>query len=129
MVRKTAEKKQSAKKASRTVKTKKEPVKRKKTAAARKPAKTKNVKPAATVKDNQKTTKKAIMELLAKGKKQGYLTYDEINELLPADMLSSEQIDETFMMFDDNEIQVIDEKKKKNVVKLKKTAEKKSEAS
>jgi RNA polymerase primary sigma factor len=125
MVRKTAEKKQSAKKASRTVKTKKEPVKRKKTAAARKPVKTKNVKSAATVKDNQKTTKKAIMELLAKGKKQGYLTYDEINELLPEDMLSAEQIDETFMMFDDNEIQVIDEKKKKNVVKLKKTAEKK----
>ena len=64
------------------------------------------------------------MALLKKGKKQGYLTYDEINELLPEDMLSPEQIDETFMMFDDNEIQIVDEKKKKSIVKLKKTKEK-----
>jgi RNA polymerase primary sigma factor len=73
----------------------------------------------------KKTTPKAIKALLAKGKKQGYLTYDEINELLPGDMLSAEQIDETLMLFDDNNIDVVDEKHQRKVVKLKKNKEKK----
>ncbi|MCU0538419.1 MAG: RNA polymerase sigma factor RpoD [Desulfobacterales bacterium] len=57
-----------------------------------------------------KADKKAVQELLARGKKQGYLTYDEINEVLPEDMLSPEQIDETLMLFDDNGIDVVDDK-------------------
>ncbi len=72
-----------------------------------------------------KVNKKAIQELLAKGKKQGFLTYDEINELLPEDMLSPEQIDETLMLFDDNGIEVVDEKQNKKIVKLKSVAESK----
>ncbi|MCK7509222.1 MAG: hypothetical protein MZV70_37740 [Desulfobacterales bacterium] len=64
-----------------------------------------------------KSDKKAIQELLAKGKKQGFLTYDEINEMLPEDMLSPDQIDETLMLFDDNGIEVVDEKQNKKVVK------------
>jgi DNA-binding transcriptional ArsR family regulator len=72
-----------------------------------------------------KVSKKAIQELLSKGKKQGFLTYDEINELLPEDMLSPEQIDETLMLFDDNGIEVVDEKQNKKIVKLKSTAESK----
>ena len=57
---------------------------------------------------------------MAKGKKQGYLTYDEINEMLPEDMLSVEQIDETLMLFYANNIEVVDEKHQKKVVKLQK---------
>jgi RNA polymerase primary sigma factor len=72
-----------------------------------------------------KVSKKAIQELLSKGKKQGFLTYDEINELLPEDMLSPEQIDETLMLFDDNGIEVVDEKQNKKVVKPKSVAESK----
>ena len=75
---------------------------------------------------SKKTSPKAIKTLLAKGKKQGYLTYDEINELLPKDMLSPDQIDETLMLFDDNNIEVVDEKHKRKVVKLKKSKEKKT---
>jgi RNA polymerase primary sigma factor len=67
----------------------------------------------------QKVNKKAIQELLSKGKKQGYLTYDEINELLPEDMLSPDQIDETLMLFDDNGIDVVDEKQNKKLVRVK----------
>ena len=67
---------------------------------------------------------KAINALVAKGKKQGYLTYDEINEMLPEDMLSVEQIDETLMAFYANDIEVVDEKHQKKAVKLKKTKEK-----
>ena len=71
------------------------------------------------------TTKKAIKKLLARGKKQGYLSYDEINELLPAEMLSPEQIDETLIMFDENEIEVVDEKTKNKLITKKKKKEKK----
>jgi RNA polymerase primary sigma factor len=72
-----------------------------------------------------KAGKKAIQELLSKGKQQGFLTYDEINELLPEDMLSPDQIDETLMLFDDNGIEVVDEKQNKKAVKLKSVIESK----
>jgi RNA polymerase primary sigma factor len=65
----------------------------------------------------KKVDQKAITELLVKGKKQGYLTYDEINAMLPEDMLSPDQIDETLMLFDDNGIEVVDEKQNKKLVK------------
>ncbi len=70
------------------------------------------------------TSKKAIRQLLARGKKQGYLSYDEINELLPAELLSPEQIDETLIMFDENEIEVVDEKTKNKLITKKKKKEK-----
>jgi RNA polymerase primary sigma factor len=124
MPRKPANKRQSAKRTPKAATTKKPAVKSSSTSSARKSTKTTR-RTATRAKSAKQTTKKAILDLLAKGKKQGYLTYDEINEMLPEDMLSPEQIDETFMMFDDNEIQIIDQKKKKTVVKLKKTKEKK----
>jgi DNA-binding transcriptional ArsR family regulator len=124
MARKPASKRQSAKRTPKAVTTKKPAVKPRSTSSAGKSTKTTR-RTATRAKSTKQTTKKAILDLLAKGKKQGYLTYDEINEMLPEDMLSPEQIDETFMMFDDNEIQIIDQKKKKSVVKLKKTKEKK----
>ncbi|MFZ0134951.1 MAG: RNA polymerase sigma factor RpoD [Desulfobacterales bacterium] len=54
--------------------------------------------------------RKALKDLISKGTKQGYLTYDEINEVLPEDMLSAEQIEETLILFDDHEIDILDEK-------------------
>jgi RNA polymerase primary sigma factor len=74
----------------------------------------------------KRVNKKAIQELLTKGKKQGYLTYDEINELLPEDMLSPDQIDETLMLFDDNGIEVVDEKQNKKIIKIKSVVEAKA---
>ena len=70
------------------------------------------------------TGKKAIKQLLAKGKKQGFLSYDEINELLPEELLSPEQIDETLILFDENEIEVVDEKTKNKLVSKKKKKQK-----
>ena len=66
-----------------------------------------------------KVSKKVIQDLIAKGKKQGFLTYDEINNVLPEDMLSPDMIDDTLMLFDDNGIEVVDEKQNKKVVKVK----------
>ena len=75
-----------------------------------------------------KATPKAIKKLLTKGKKQGFLTYDEINEVLPEDLLSPDQIDETLMLFDANNIEVVDKKHQKKIVKIKKTKAKKEVA-
>lgn len=76
-------------------------------------------------KNTKKITKKALKDLISKGKKQGYLTYDEINKTLPDAMLSPDQIDDTLILFDDNDIEIIDEKKTKLIPGAKKPANKK----
>ena len=76
-------------------------------------------KSATNRKKTKKIPKKTLEKLISKGKQQGFLTYDEINTALPDDMLS-EQIDETLMMFDDHDIDIIDEKKNKLPTKVKK---------
>jgi RNA polymerase primary sigma factor len=56
----------------------------------------------------KKRDEKALKALIQKGKAQGSLTYDEINEALPNEMMSSEMIDDTLMMFDDMDIEIIE---------------------
>ncbi|MCJ7538854.1 MAG: RNA polymerase sigma factor RpoD [Desulfobacterales bacterium] len=71
-------------------------------------------KKAATKKKKSKNiTKITLDKLISKGKKKGFLTYDEINKALPDDTLSLEQIDETLIMLNDLDIEIIDEKKNK----------------
>jgi RNA polymerase primary sigma factor len=124
MVRKAAEKKASSKKTQ--VKASAEKGTGKKRTAKKSLKKTISSKGAKNKLDERKITPKAIKALVSKGKKQGYLTYDEINEMLPKDLLSVEQIDETLMLFYANNIEVVDAKHQKKVVKLKKVKEKKS---
>ena len=76
--------------------------------------------------------KKALKELISKGKKQGCLTYSEINEALPEELLSSDQIDNTLMLFGDLNIEVVDEDKCRlasSVAKAKKKAFEEDEVS
>ncbi|MBC2764433.1 MAG: RNA polymerase sigma factor RpoD [Desulfosarcina sp.] len=65
----------------------------------------KSEKAKSTIKKNDQKVLKALIE---KGKEQGSLTYDEINEALPNEMMSSEMIDDTLMMFDDMDIEIIE---------------------
>ena len=51
-----------------------------------------------------------IKTLIDTGKKKGFLTYDEVNEVLPAGITDSEDIDDIMTMFDENEIEIIDAK-------------------
>jgi RNA polymerase primary sigma factor len=69
-------------------------------------------------------SKKILRELITKGRKQGYLTYDEINTALPEELLSSEQIDETLILLVDQEINILDEKSLKKTQEAKKNREK-----
>ena len=151
MAKKAAVKKESSKKMQTKASTKKDAAKKKtakkpaKKTVAKKSTKKKSIKKKTIGKKaigkkstgkkstekktrTNKTTSKAIKTLLAKGKKQGFLTYDEINEVLPEDLFSPDQIDETLMLFDANNIEVVDKKHQKKVVKLKKTKAKKEVA-
>jgi len=77
-------------------------------------------------KTSKKINKKVLAELIKKGRKQGYLTYDELNNMLPDEMLSAEQIDETLMMFDELEIDIVTEDKRKIVASEDKQTAKKT---
>ncbi len=67
--------------------------------------------PKASLKDGKEAVKKALEALVKRGKEQGFLTYDEINAALPEALMSPDQIDDTLMMFDEYDIEVVDEKK------------------
>jgi hypothetical protein len=60
-----------------------------------------NIQQVQEVEDAKQLLMLAIKDLISKGKAQGYLTYSEIHDVLPEGMLSSEQIDETLMVFDE----------------------------
>jgi RNA polymerase primary sigma factor len=49
-----------------------------------------------------------VQELIDKGKKQGQLTYDEINNMLPDDVVSSGEIDEILLTLGDHDIDVVE---------------------
>ena len=51
-----------------------------------------------------------MKNIIALGKEKGFLTFDEINENLPDDILSTELIDEIMMLLAQLKIDVIDSK-------------------
>jgi RNA polymerase primary sigma factor len=52
-----------------------------------------------------------IRALMAMGKEKGYLLYEEINELLPADVTSAEELDDLFSALGAAGIEVVDSEK------------------
>ena len=50
----------------------------------------------------------AIKKMVARAKKRGYVTYDELNEVLPQDQVSSEQIEDTMAMLSETGVNVIE---------------------
>lgn len=59
-----------------------------------------------------------VKQLIDMGKEKGFLTYDEVNDLLPPDMVSSEQIDDVMSMFGEMEIEVVDSAQKVKIPKV-----------
>jgi RNA polymerase primary sigma factor len=49
--------------------------------------------------------------LISRGKQKGYLTYDEVNDALPSDIVSLDQLDDIMMMFNTMDIEVVDSAK------------------
>ena len=52
-----------------------------------------------------------IRQLISIGKEKGYLLYEEVNELLPPDITSSEELDDLFTAFGSVGIEVVDSEK------------------
>ncbi len=50
-----------------------------------------------------------LRKLIAQGKKQGFLTYDDIHETLPPDMTKPEQIERVLSVLEEMSIQVLDD--------------------
>ncbi len=56
----------------------------------------------------QKKDIKEVKKLIDLGKEKGYLTYDEVNDMLPADIVSPDQIDDVMSLFGEMDIEVVD---------------------
>jgi RNA polymerase primary sigma factor len=57
-------------------------------------------------------------KLISLGEEKGFLTYDDVNDLLPSDIISSDQIDDIIMLFGEKNIDIIDtDKGEKLIVK------------
>jgi len=57
-------------------------------------------------------------KLMSLGEEKGFLTYDDVNDMLPSDIISSDQIDDIIMLFGEKNIDIIDtDKGEKLVVK------------
>ena len=52
-----------------------------------------------------------VRQMIAVGKEKGYLLYDEINELLPSEITSAEDLDELFNAFGSAGIEIVDSDK------------------
>ena len=60
-----------------------------------------------------------LRRLISMGKERGYLTYDEVNSILPDELVSSEKIDDMMMIFDEMDIEVVDSSQQAKMLKEK----------
>ncbi len=51
---------------------------------------------------------KEVKKLIDLGKEKGYLTYDDVNDMLPAEVVSPDQIDDVMSIFGEMDIEVVD---------------------
>ncbi|MBN8609219.1 MAG: RNA polymerase sigma factor RpoD [Deltaproteobacteria bacterium] len=63
--------------------------------------------------------RKEVQLLLEKGRAKGFLTYDELNEALPPEMVTSDQIDDLLLLLGGESIDVVDVSQAKNEQKKK----------
>ena len=59
-----------------------------------------------------------VRQLIQIGKEKGYLLYDEVNELLPPDVTTSDELDDLFTTFGNAGIEVVDSEQKYRETKL-----------
>ena len=59
-----------------------------------------------TTPSSEKDKQSRLKELIAKGKEQGYLTYAEVNDHLPQDIVDPEQVEDIINMINDMGITV-----------------------
>ena len=52
--------------------------------------------------------RKEVQQLIEMGKSKGFLTYDEVNDALPADMVAADQMDDVLGALGDEDIEIVD---------------------
>jgi len=69
---------------------------------------------------------KEVKGLISTGKEKGFLTIEEVNEALPTDMVSSDQLDNVLSIFDDMDIEIVDNEEEGKLLKKKRCRKKRS---
>jgi RNA polymerase primary sigma factor len=59
-----------------------------------------------------------VKQLIDLGKEKGFLTFDEVNDILPPD-IATEQIDDVMGMFGEMDIEIVDTAQKVKIPKIK----------
>jgi RNA polymerase primary sigma factor len=72
----------------------------------------------------KETESNEFKKLIALGEEKGFLTYDDVNDLLPTDVTSSDQIDDIIMLFGEKNIDIIDTDKGEKLLVKKESEEK-----
>ncbi|MBI2974322.1 MAG: hypothetical protein HYY43_01860, partial [Deltaproteobacteria bacterium] len=62
---------------------------------------------------------KEVKQLIDLGKEKGFLTFDEVNDVLPQDLVSADQLDSVMTMFDDMDIELVESPEEGKIVKQK----------
>lgn len=60
-----------------------------------------------------------VNQLIELGKEKGFLTYEEVNDILPSDIFSPKQIDEMMVKFGKMNIEIVEAMQKVRIPKRK----------
>ncbi|HHO75714.1 MAG TPA: RNA polymerase sigma factor RpoD [Deltaproteobacteria bacterium] len=58
--------------------------------------------------NEKKAYSKEVQKLIAVGKSKGYLTYDEVNDALPEDVITPDDLEDVMDLFTEKDIQLVD---------------------
>ncbi len=61
-----------------------------------------------TEKGSKNRDRKEVQQLIEMGKSKGFLTYEEVNDALPADMTQADQMDDVMGAIGDEDIEIVD---------------------
>src|SRR6185369_5927075 len=64
----------------------------------------------------QTKAKEHVTKILEVGKEKGYITYKQVNDILPDEVVSSEEIDDILLMLGENDIKIVDQEEKTAVI-------------
>ncbi|MDX1778024.1 MAG: sigma-70 family RNA polymerase sigma factor, partial [Thermodesulfobacteriota bacterium] len=80
---------------------------------------------------SKKDTIDQVNQLIDMGKEKGFLTYEEVNDVLPSEVVSPDQIDDLMIMFGEMDIEIVEgtQKVKISKRKIQKTSEQDEEES
>ena len=68
---------------------------------------------------SKENTNSKVNKLIDMGKEKGFLTYKEVNDILPSDIFSPEQIDNMMVMFGEMDIEIVEGIQKVRIPKRK----------